>query len=174
MAGLSTLVVPGVGVVSAWIQLGERPSMLEAAGMALIGCALALLEPAQPQTESARSANLAVAADGEMARWFASTACRARDDGNGEQSPRNAFTGFRQSAAVAMPASASRASAAITAAFDGRLEPRRSLAACTMSSQASGPARLFQQPSCDAVVALHQRCEFDAQAGPHRPPPCRR
>ena len=43
VAGLSTLVVPGVGVVSAWIQLGERPSMLEAAGMALIGCALALL-----------------------------------------------------------------------------------------------------------------------------------
>jgi len=43
LAGLSTLIVPGVGVMAAWIQLGERPSFPEAVGMGLIGCALALL-----------------------------------------------------------------------------------------------------------------------------------
>jgi drug/metabolite transporter (DMT)-like permease len=42
-AGLSTLVVPIVGVVSAWIQLGEQPGMLEGVGMGLILIALAIL-----------------------------------------------------------------------------------------------------------------------------------
>jgi len=42
-AGLSSLAVPVVGVVSAWIQLGERPGVLEAAGMGLIVIALAIL-----------------------------------------------------------------------------------------------------------------------------------
>ena len=42
-AGLSSLAVPLVGVVSAWIQLGERPGALEAVGMGLIVIALAIL-----------------------------------------------------------------------------------------------------------------------------------
>ncbi len=42
-AGLSSLAVPVVGVVAAWIQLGERPGVLEAAGMGLIVIALAIL-----------------------------------------------------------------------------------------------------------------------------------
>ena len=42
-AGLGTLAIPVVGVVAAWLQLGERPSAGEAAGMALIVGGLALL-----------------------------------------------------------------------------------------------------------------------------------
>jgi drug/metabolite transporter (DMT)-like permease len=42
-AGISSLAVPVVGVVSAWIQLGERPGPWEGAGMALIVVALAIL-----------------------------------------------------------------------------------------------------------------------------------
>ncbi|MCL5735852.1 MAG: DMT family transporter [Actinobacteria bacterium] len=42
-AGLGTLAIPVVGVLSAWIQLGERPSSLEAIGMLLIIGALAIL-----------------------------------------------------------------------------------------------------------------------------------
>jgi drug/metabolite transporter (DMT)-like permease len=42
-AGLSSLAVPLVGVISAWIQLGERPGVLEAIGMGLIVIALAIL-----------------------------------------------------------------------------------------------------------------------------------
>jgi drug/metabolite transporter (DMT)-like permease len=42
-AGLSSLAVPLVGVLSAWIQLGERPGALEAVGMVLIVVALAIL-----------------------------------------------------------------------------------------------------------------------------------
>jgi drug/metabolite transporter (DMT)-like permease len=42
-AGLSSLAVPVVGVVAAWIQLGERPGLLEAIGMGLIVIALAIL-----------------------------------------------------------------------------------------------------------------------------------
>jgi drug/metabolite transporter (DMT)-like permease len=42
-AGLSTLVIPIVGVVSAWIQLGEQPGALEGIGMGLIVVALAVL-----------------------------------------------------------------------------------------------------------------------------------
>ncbi len=43
ISGLSSLVVPIVGVASAWIQLGERPSTAEGAGIVLILAALALL-----------------------------------------------------------------------------------------------------------------------------------
>jgi drug/metabolite transporter (DMT)-like permease len=43
VAGLGTLAIPVVGVFAAWLQLGERPSVEEAAGMALIIAALALL-----------------------------------------------------------------------------------------------------------------------------------
>ena len=42
-AGLGTLAVPVVGVVAAWLQLGERPGAVEAAGMVLIIGALAIL-----------------------------------------------------------------------------------------------------------------------------------
>jgi drug/metabolite transporter (DMT)-like permease len=42
-AGISSLAVPVVGVISAWIQLGEQPGALEAVGMALIVVALAIL-----------------------------------------------------------------------------------------------------------------------------------
>ena len=42
-AGLSSLAIPIVGVLSAWIQLGERPGVLEAVGMGLIVVALAVL-----------------------------------------------------------------------------------------------------------------------------------
>ena len=42
-AGISSLAIPVVGVLSAWIQLGERPGTLEAVGMGLIVAALAVL-----------------------------------------------------------------------------------------------------------------------------------
>ena len=42
-AGLGTLAVPAIGVVAAWLQLGERPDAVEAAGMVLIVGALAVL-----------------------------------------------------------------------------------------------------------------------------------
>ncbi len=42
-AGIRTLAIPLVGAVSAWIQLGERPGALEAAGLGLILVALAVL-----------------------------------------------------------------------------------------------------------------------------------
>lgn len=43
LAGLSTLATPVFGVLSGWAVLGERPTSLEAAGMALIGVALTTL-----------------------------------------------------------------------------------------------------------------------------------
>jgi drug/metabolite transporter (DMT)-like permease len=42
-AGLGTLAVPVLGVLAAWLQLGEVPDAAEAAGMALIVGALAIL-----------------------------------------------------------------------------------------------------------------------------------
>jgi drug/metabolite transporter (DMT)-like permease len=42
-AGLGTLAVPVLGVLTAWLQLGERPGAAEAAGMTLIIAALALI-----------------------------------------------------------------------------------------------------------------------------------
>jgi drug/metabolite transporter (DMT)-like permease len=40
-AGLATLLTPIVGIVSAWIQLGERPGLLEGLGMiAIVGALL--------------------------------------------------------------------------------------------------------------------------------------
>jgi drug/metabolite transporter (DMT)-like permease len=42
-AGMGTLAVPVVGVIAAWIQLGEAPSPVEGAGMALIIAGLAVL-----------------------------------------------------------------------------------------------------------------------------------
>ncbi len=43
LAGLGTLATPVIGVLAAWLQLGERPSPIEAGGMVLIGSALAML-----------------------------------------------------------------------------------------------------------------------------------
>jgi drug/metabolite transporter (DMT)-like permease len=43
VAGFGTLMSPIVGVLAAWWQLGERPTTLDAAGMLLIGCGLAML-----------------------------------------------------------------------------------------------------------------------------------
>jgi len=42
-AGIATLATPVLGVVLAWILLGERPSTVEAAGMALVIGALAIV-----------------------------------------------------------------------------------------------------------------------------------
>ncbi|MGZ5848753.1 MAG: DMT family transporter [Ramlibacter sp.] len=42
-AGLGTLAIPVVGVLAAWLQLGEQPGAVEAAGMILIVSALAVL-----------------------------------------------------------------------------------------------------------------------------------
>jgi drug/metabolite transporter (DMT)-like permease len=43
VAGLGTLAIPVVGVLAAWIQLGEVPTLVEGVGMALIIGALAML-----------------------------------------------------------------------------------------------------------------------------------
>lgn len=43
VAGLSSLSVPAVGVLSAWLEVGERPSEAETVGMVLIAGALAML-----------------------------------------------------------------------------------------------------------------------------------
>jgi len=47
ISGLNALAVPLVGVIAAWIQLGERPSTAEGIGMALILGGLALLMSSQ-------------------------------------------------------------------------------------------------------------------------------
>jgi drug/metabolite transporter (DMT)-like permease len=47
LSGLSSLIVPIIGVAAAWIQLGERPNLFESIGMALILAALALLASAR-------------------------------------------------------------------------------------------------------------------------------
>jgi len=47
ISGLNALAVPIVGVIAAWIQLGERPSTAEGAGMVLILAGLALLTSTQ-------------------------------------------------------------------------------------------------------------------------------
>jgi drug/metabolite transporter (DMT)-like permease len=47
ISGLNALAVPIVGVIAAWIQLGERPSLAEGGGMLLILSGLALLTGTQ-------------------------------------------------------------------------------------------------------------------------------
>jgi drug/metabolite transporter (DMT)-like permease len=51
ISGLNALTVPIVGVVAAWIQLGERPTPAEALGMGLILTGLALLTTTQRSTQ---------------------------------------------------------------------------------------------------------------------------
>ncbi len=56
-AGLATLLTPVVGIVSAWIQLGERPDLLEGLGMiAIVGALVlvALRELARGRTRPSR------------------------------------------------------------------------------------------------------------------------
>jgi drug/metabolite transporter (DMT)-like permease len=43
LSGLTSLIVPVVGVLSGWLQLGERPSGAESLGMLLVFAALGLL-----------------------------------------------------------------------------------------------------------------------------------
>lgn len=43
VAGMSSLVIPLAGIGFAWVLLGERPSLIEAIGIAAIGIALAVL-----------------------------------------------------------------------------------------------------------------------------------
>lgn len=43
LAGLSSLAVPAIGVLSAWLELGEQPNGSEAVGMLFIGAALVLV-----------------------------------------------------------------------------------------------------------------------------------
>jgi len=43
IAGLSSLVIPIAGIGFAWLLLGEQPSLVEGAGIALIGTALAIV-----------------------------------------------------------------------------------------------------------------------------------
>ncbi len=40
---MGSLAIPVVGVLAAWLQLGEKPGLLEGAGMLLIGSALLIL-----------------------------------------------------------------------------------------------------------------------------------
>jgi drug/metabolite transporter (DMT)-like permease len=42
-ASLNTLAIPVIAIVAGWLQLGERPTTFEAAGMGLVALALALL-----------------------------------------------------------------------------------------------------------------------------------
>lgn len=43
VASMASMLIPVIGVLSAWVQLGERPSLLEAAGMACIIGALLVI-----------------------------------------------------------------------------------------------------------------------------------
>ena len=43
ISSLNSLAIPIIGVLAAWLQLGEQPSLLEGAGMLLVFTALALL-----------------------------------------------------------------------------------------------------------------------------------
>ena len=43
VAGMGTLLAPAVGILSAWLQLSERPGVMEASGMGLIFLAMFLV-----------------------------------------------------------------------------------------------------------------------------------
>ena len=66
-AGLSSLAVPLVGVISAWIQLGERPGVLEAIGMGLIVIALAILTTRELAASKPKYSGVPVRAVGSLA-----------------------------------------------------------------------------------------------------------
>jgi drug/metabolite transporter (DMT)-like permease len=74
-AGLVSLAVPLIGVTSAWLQLGERPTMDEALGMAAIVGALTLItwreilnKPEGTTAESPALGSLGLAVDGAADR----------------------------------------------------------------------------------------------------------
>jgi drug/metabolite transporter (DMT)-like permease len=48
-AGLTTLAIPVIAVLGAWLQLGERPAAREIVGMVTIGAALAWVSAASPR-----------------------------------------------------------------------------------------------------------------------------
>ena len=50
LAGIGTPATPVIGVMAAWLQLGERRHPVEATGMALIGTALAMLAWNPPES----------------------------------------------------------------------------------------------------------------------------
>jgi drug/metabolite transporter (DMT)-like permease len=88
-AGVSSLAVPVVGVISAWLQLGERPGALEALGMGLIVMALAVLTARElaaarssPVRPSTAGATVGFAAGGSGGGWH--------DRGEGEQEGQHA------------------------------------------------------------------------------------
>jgi len=54
LAGLSTLLIPAVGVLSGWIELGERPSAAEGLGMLCTVAALGLISYSSYKARSAR------------------------------------------------------------------------------------------------------------------------
>lgn len=56
LAGFGTLAIPVVGVLSAWLQLGEIPGLYEALGMACIIAALAVLTVSELRRGRARAA----------------------------------------------------------------------------------------------------------------------
>jgi drug/metabolite transporter (DMT)-like permease len=51
ISGLNSLIVPVVGVLAAWLQLGERPSLAEGTGIVLILAGLGLLTSFQRTTQ---------------------------------------------------------------------------------------------------------------------------
>jgi drug/metabolite transporter (DMT)-like permease len=53
-ASMGTLANPVVGVIAAWIQLGERPSLLSGVGMLLVLTGLVLLTLAPPAQTAGR------------------------------------------------------------------------------------------------------------------------
>jgi drug/metabolite transporter (DMT)-like permease len=56
LAGLGTLATPVIGVVTAWLHFGERPSTQDLLGMLLIAAGLMLLAlPARGVRAAARS-----------------------------------------------------------------------------------------------------------------------
>lgn len=57
IAGMGSLAIPAIGVLSAWLQFGERPRTSEWSGMLLIGAALAVLSAAGMQQLGARRAS---------------------------------------------------------------------------------------------------------------------
>jgi drug/metabolite transporter (DMT)-like permease len=56
VAGLGSLAIPAIGVLAAWLQLGERPRTSELTGMLLIAAALAVLAGIGMQNPIARVA----------------------------------------------------------------------------------------------------------------------
>ena len=51
VAGVGTLAIPAVGVLAAWMQIGERPNAAELSGMLAIALGLALLAAASQRQE---------------------------------------------------------------------------------------------------------------------------